>query len=102
MTGKSTPKLVLKKTVETTGEKANIKLGDKLTYTFAVTNTGNVTMNDVKVIDAMTGLSAIRPASHPSLAPGATATFTATYTVTQADVDVNKVENTAQAQGTVP
>ncbi len=84
------------------GNEKNIKVGDVLSYTFAVTNTGNVTMNDVKVQGSMPGLSKIVPATVATLAPSATANFTATYTVTQKDVDKSFVTNTAYAEGTAP
>lgn len=83
-----------------TADKQNYALGDVITYTFAVKNTGNVTLGGISVADAMTGLSAISPTTVSSLAPGATSTFTATYTATQADVDAGKIENTATATGT--
>ncbi|MFS3129420.1 sortase domain-bontaining protein [Nocardioides sp. Bht2] len=77
--------------------------GDVITYTFTVTNDGNVTVDDVEIDDALPGLSAITPASVATLAPSADAVFTATYTVTQADVDSGgKVVNTATATGTDP
>jgi uncharacterized repeat protein (TIGR01451 family) len=74
--------------------------GEEITYTFTVENTGNVTLEDITITDALPGLSGISPASVPSLAPGATAVFTASYTITQSDVDNGSVGNTATATGT--
>ncbi|WP_344324557.1 DUF7507 domain-containing protein [Kitasatospora putterlickiae] len=81
--------------------------GEKTTYTFAVTNTGNVTLKDITVNEGeFTGHGKLDPITCPngtaSLAPGATVTCTATYTVTQADVDTGTVKNTATATGTPP
>jgi uncharacterized repeat protein (TIGR01451 family) len=80
--------------------------GETVTYTFAVTNTGNVTLTDVTVDDTeFSGageLSPLTPGSVATLAPGATATFTATYVVTQADIDSGTLTNTAVATGTTP
>jgi uncharacterized repeat protein (TIGR01451 family) len=81
-----------------------VLLGDALTYTFTVTNTGNVTLYGVTVNDPLPGLGAVSPVSVASLAPGASAVFTASYTVTQADLDQadGTIDNTATATGTPP
>ncbi|MEE6387721.1 GEVED domain-containing protein [Microbacterium paraoxydans] len=86
---------------------AGYTVGTEITYTFVVTNTGNVTLTDVTVQDtAFTGsgeLSAITcPAGAASLAPGAQVECTATYTLTQTDVDAGQLSNTATATGTPP
>ncbi|KZE89663.1 DUF7507 domain-containing protein [Microbacterium sp. TNHR37B] len=82
------------------------RAGDVVTYTFVATNTGNVTLTDVSVLEGeFTGtgaLSPLTPASVASLAPGAEATFTATYVVTQADVDAGSISNSATGTGTPP
>jgi hypothetical protein len=65
-------------------------VGDIITYTYLVTNTGNVTITGVSVNDTHNGygtLGPITPASVPSLAPSASATFTASYSVVQGDID---------------
>ncbi|MEZ2373312.1 hypothetical protein [Arthrobacter sp. RCC_34] len=82
-------------------------VGDTISYSFAVTNTGNVTLRDVTIAEgAFTGsgtMSAVDcPEAANSLAPGASVTCTATYQVTQADVDRGSVQNTATAEGTPP
>ena len=71
--------------------------GDVVTYTFAVQNTGTVTLHTTQVTDPMTGLSAIgcTPTAPATLAPGDTMDCDATYTVTQADVDAGSIHNTA-------
>ncbi|GAA1392337.1 hypothetical protein GCM10009639_23730 [Kitasatospora putterlickiae] len=99
----SDPKLTVVKTAST----GKLVAGEKVTYGFRVTNTGNVTLTDVKVTEtAFTGSGTLDPVSCPtgaaSLAPGASVTCTATYTVTQADVDAGSVKNTATATGTPP
>ncbi|MDQ2067142.1 hypothetical protein Q9295_12220, partial [Xinfangfangia sp. CPCC 101601] len=95
----SDPALVLTKTADVTELPA---LNGVITYTFEVENTGNVTLSDVSITDTLPNISAITPASVPSLAPGATTQFTATYTVTQADIDAGQVVNTATADATAP
>src|SRR5690625_1396 len=75
------------------------ELGDILTYTFTVENTGDVNLFEVEIIDNdLTGLSAINytwPNADGELAAGEIMTATATYTVTQDDVDNGSVENLA-------
>jgi uncharacterized repeat protein (TIGR01451 family) len=77
-------------------------VGDVITYTFTVENTGNVTLTDISITDPLSGLSAISPATVASLAPGATTSFTATYTITQADLDNGSVSNSATANAEDP
>lgn len=76
-------------------------VGDVITYTFAVTNTGNVTLNDVAVSDPLPGLSSLAcvPALPGVLAPGQVANCSATYALTAADVAAGKVANAATATG---
>jgi uncharacterized repeat protein (TIGR01451 family) len=82
-------------------------VGDLVTYSFLITNTGNVTLTNVHPTEgAFTGtgnLSApVCPAGAASLAPGGQVTCTATYTITQADVDTGSITNTATATGNPP
>ncbi|MGL5928576.1 MAG: DUF7507 domain-containing protein, partial [Dermatophilaceae bacterium] len=76
-------------------------LGDPITYSFLVTNIGNVTVTALAVSDPLAG-AVTCPAT--SLAPGASTTCTAddAYAVTQADVDAGVVSNTAAASATGP
>ncbi len=85
-----------------TADKTNLVVGETITYTFKVTNTGNVTLKKVKVTDQLPRLSAISPAEVTNLAPGDSKTFTATYKVEQTDVDNGEVKNQATATGNDP
>jgi uncharacterized repeat protein (TIGR01451 family) len=89
--------------------------GTTVTYSYLITNTGNVTLTDVHPQDtAFSGTgtpSAITcplpdiergPAPTLTLDPGGSATCTGTYTLTQADAAAEKVTNTATATGTPP
>jgi uncharacterized repeat protein (TIGR01451 family) len=78
------------------------KPGQTITYHFAVTNTGNVTLAGIGVTDtSLPGLSAIT-CPRSTLAPGASETCTATYVTTRANVDAGLVTNTATAHGRPP
>ena len=75
-------------------------VGDVLNYTVTVTNTGNVTLTGVTVVDPLTGQN-IRGVT---LAPGASQIFNTSYTLTQADLDGagnaggdDDIDNTATA-----
>ena len=75
--------------------------GTLVTYSYLVTNTGNVTLNPVTVTDPMVSLSKIL-CPDQSLVPNKTETCTATYTTTQANVTEGRFTNTAVAHGTPP
>ena len=82
-------------------------VGQEVTYSFVVTNSGNVTLTDVVVNEgAFSGtgtLSAIDcPAGTASMAPGAQLVCTASYVLTQADIDAGQVTNSATATGVPP
>ncbi|MEI5672350.1 MULTISPECIES: DUF7507 domain-containing protein [unclassified Nocardioides] len=77
-----------------------IDVGDTVTYSFKVANTGNLTLQPVTVTDAKVG-TVTCPTT--ALVPGASLSCSSkSYTLTQADVDAGKVDNTATATGTTP
>jgi gliding motility-associated-like protein/uncharacterized repeat protein (TIGR01451 family) len=89
-----------------------------ITYMYAVSNTGNVTMYDITVIETattFTGKGTLPVPAYVSggsdlggqagvkdLLPGATMTLTATYKLVQADLDAGGVTNQALASGKDP
>jgi uncharacterized repeat protein (TIGR01451 family) len=77
--------------------------GDVIHYAFTVTNAGNVTLNNVVVIENLAG-ALVQGAALSNFAPNATdsSTFTATYTITTADVAAGRVSNQATANGLPP
>ncbi|ROR73586.1 DUF7507 domain-containing protein [Bogoriella caseilytica] len=79
--------------------------GQEITYSFEVTNTGNVALSDVAPVEGdFSGsgeLGEISPES-VTLAPGESAVFNATYEATQEDIDAGGITNTATATGTPP
>jgi LPXTG-site transpeptidase (sortase) family protein len=74
-------------------------VGDVISYSYLVTNTGNVTLIAPFTVDDDTATVVDCSSAPASLAPAATFTCTATYTVTQADLDAGSVVNVAQAHG---
>ena len=71
--------------------------GETITYRYAVTNTGNVTLRRITLTDSRLGPVAC---PDPALAPTASMTCTASYSTTQADVDKGDIENAAVVTGT--
>jgi len=76
------------------------EVGEEIEYTFTVTNTGNVTLTDVKVDDETFKL--VVDLDITTLAPGESTTGTFTYTITQEDLDNGEIHNFANTEGTPP
>ncbi|MBD0711956.1 MULTISPECIES: DUF11 domain-containing protein [unclassified Streptomyces] len=88
--------LALKKTVSP----AKAEAGDRVTYSYVVTNTGGTALSALAVKDTAfsgTGAPPVVDCPAATLAPGASVTCTATYTVTEADAQAGTVTNTAVA-----
>ncbi|MEP0711297.1 MAG: hypothetical protein ABJC55_05175, partial [Algoriphagus sp.] len=73
-------------------------LGEVITYEIVVTNTGNVTLTNVSVVDPKTGFTE----TIPSFAPGQSVSYSTEYTIQQQDVDNNRFSNEVTATGTTP
>ncbi|MFC4144157.1 DUF7507 domain-containing protein, partial [Pedobacter mendelii] len=97
-----TPSLRLTKTgvfADANGD-GKAQLGEKITYSFKVENTGNVTLTNLKITDPKVTVTGVAI----TLTPGEidATTFTAVYTITQSDLDAGRVDNLATATGTDP
>ena len=79
-------------------------VGEEVEFTLTATNTGNVTLSGVRVIDNLPGLSALdcSPGQPATVGPGKKLTCTATYAATQADVDARRLLNTASVTAEGP
>jgi len=76
--------------------------GDTVTYAFRITNTGNVTLTEVRLDDDLLGLDDLTCGT-AELAPGQTTGCTsAPYVLTQADLEAHRVHNVASVTGTAP
>ena len=71
-------------------------VGDSITYSYLLTNTGNVTINSIVVDDDKV---ATVTCAAVTLAPTETTTCTGVYAVTQDDLNAGEVVNIAQANG---
>ena len=90
-TGTAAATIALVKTASVGGT-GNV--GDVITYTFEMTNTGNTTLTNAVVTDVK--LDSLTGSPIESLAPGASSSVTTGYyTITQADIDVGGVSNQA-------
>ncbi|MDO4322187.1 MAG: DUF5979 domain-containing protein [Lachnospiraceae bacterium] len=109
-TGGRLPQLkVEKEVIKKAGDKkVEYVLGDRIEYKVTVTNTGNVTLTDIKVTDdhfeeALEGSGKL-PASIAKLAPGESVEFRYSYTVKEKDLgkELSLMKNTAAASGIDP
>jgi uncharacterized repeat protein (TIGR01451 family) len=91
----SHPSIDLVKTAST----GATEVGDTITYTYDITNTGDVTLTSITLNDDVLG--PITPAK-TTLAPGEPTTGTATHVVTQQDLDAGEIVNVATVTGTPP
>jgi gliding motility-associated-like protein/uncharacterized repeat protein (TIGR01451 family) len=90
----SSPSLELIKTADVVG---GGYVGDVITYTFTVTNTGNITINNISITDPL--IYEISIAVGGSLTPNESVVVTANYTITQEDLDIGSVTNSATVSG---
>ncbi|MEB2784502.1 gliding motility-associated C-terminal domain-containing protein [Algoriphagus persicinus] len=74
------------------------EIGEVITYTLTVTNTGNATLTDVIITDPMTGLDKIIG----TLLPGEVKSEETSYTVTDSDLQKESLLNVATVKATLP
>ncbi len=82
-------------------------VGETITYTFTVTNEGNVSLSNIVVNDPLLGGPVAGPLSGDTNNDGIldvteTWIYTGTYTITQGDIDAGQVTNQATATGIAP
>ena len=94
--------LTKKATVDPVTHQTAVQVGDRISYSYTVTNTGNVTLTSVAVADPAAGNVTCPTPPAPGLAPGQSEICTADdpHPVTQMDIDNGGVNDTATATGT--
>lgn len=104
------PAIMLEKSVDISSIDDAV-VGDILTYSFVVTNIGDVPVSDLDISDYLNGLSPIsfdwststsEMTGNGTLASKETVIATATYSVTQEDIDAGFVKNVAVASAKTP
>ncbi|WP_418058131.1 hypothetical protein [Pimelobacter simplex] len=81
------------------------RAGQVVRYRFKVTNTGNVVVRKVRIVEGSfsgTGRLSKPVCPRASLTPGQSEICTATYKVTKADLKTKRIRNTASAAGVGP
>ena len=97
------PKLsVIKTTTSTPTVGDKYQIGDTIAYSITVKNTGNLTIENIKVEDELTKNVGDKAWTIDKLVPQAEQTFTVTYTVTEVDVKNGYVLNKATVNGEGP
>ena len=98
----SEPALAVEKTASTERIDAP-RPGDEITYTVVVKNEGNITLTDIVVEDTLSnGKTLPLSFEKSSLAPSETMSTSATYVITQEDIDMGVIANSASATATDP
>jgi uncharacterized repeat protein (TIGR01451 family) len=92
------PAITVRKSASPTTYSAS---GQLIRYTYRVTNTGSVRLENVGVTDDLPGLSEVT-CEATALDPGESTTCTATYRTTQEDVRRGSIHNSARSHGTPP
>ncbi|MBI4882957.1 MAG: hypothetical protein HY826_02760, partial [Actinobacteria bacterium] len=88
--------------IKATNEQPYTAVGEVLTFTVTATNTGNVTLSNVVVVDQFAILGSCSITAPITLAPASSVTCTATHSTTQVDLDRGFFDNYASASGTTP
>lgn len=93
--------IVTSGTVTPAGNQNSAAVGDTIVWSYLVSNTGDVPLSDVTVVDPEGGVISCSPTT-VGVGESATCVGNATYVVTSADVVVGGVSNGATARATPP
>ncbi|WP_281987005.1 PKD-like domain-containing protein [Aquimarina aggregata] len=78
------------------------EVGEVITYSLTLTNTGNVTLTNINIDDNNADVGSVMPSSIPILLPGETVAAVASHTITQNDLNIGSVSNTASVMAQDP
>ncbi|WP_264529716.1 choice-of-anchor L domain-containing protein [Flavobacterium sp. N502540] len=100
----SKPSIALVKTAHFNDENgdSNAKVGETITYNFTVTNTGNVALTNVYIVDPLTGITMTGGPINLGVGEEDNTSFTGTYSILQADINAGSISNQAEVFGTSP
>lgn len=98
----SAPHIQLDKIATLPDGKTQAQVGDTVTYSFVVTNTGGVVLAPVTITDAKFGLLDAACVDSLAIAETATCSTTVEHVVTAADLAEGEIINVAIATGTAP
>ncbi|SCY90557.1 conserved repeat domain-containing protein/gliding motility-associated C-terminal domain-containing protein, partial [Flavobacterium anhuiense] len=91
--------LVMKAELNDENKNGNVEAGETVTYTFTVTNTGNVALKNVLISDLLPGVAITGGPISLAVGQSDSLTFTGTYTLTQADINAGLISNQAIVSG---
>jgi len=93
--------IALNKIADTSGVDAGAEVGDIIPFSFEITNTGNIPLDNVTVTDALADFNLVG-AAFDNLLPGETNddAWSGTYALKAADIAAGEVVNTADVTGT--
>ncbi|WP_428229033.1 DUF7507 domain-containing protein [Flavobacterium sp.] len=99
LTQKSAIALIKRAAFNDENKNGNTEAGETITYSFIVTNTGNVKLTNITIKDPLPGI--VITGGPISLAPGESdsTTFKGVYTIKQNDINAEKVSNQAFVTG---
>ncbi|MDL2141578.1 gliding motility-associated C-terminal domain-containing protein [Flavobacterium tructae] len=100
----SRPSIALVKTAHFNDEDGdgNAKVGETITYNFTATNTGNVALTNVYIVDPLTGITMTGGPINLAVGEEDSTSFTGTYSIVQADINSGSISNQAEVFGTSP
>ncbi|PWA10298.1 DUF7507 domain-containing protein, partial [Flavobacterium laiguense] len=98
------PSIALVKTAHLNDENGDGygQVGETITYSFEVTNTGNVPLTNITVSDPLPGVVMTGGAITLVVGESNTTNFKGVYAITQADINLGSISNQATVYGTSP